>query len=182
MYNVLTCFNFCDIYFVDSCCQNLVYVYVWMYRCMHMFTSIHMYTVWHNWVIHETWVIYMNAMTHSYLWNDLLIYTSTESLLCSSISYGVATISRLLKFIRLFAEYRLFNGALLQKGPIILKSLLIVATPYCPWHLFAVSYCPRQLLQVGTYRLYIYVTYHDLFILVKWLTLIRNRDSFLCSS
>jgi len=45
MYNVLTWFNFCDIYFVDSCSQNLVYVYVWMYTCMHMFTSIYMYTV-----------------------------------------------------------------------------------------------------------------------------------------
>jgi len=29
-----------------------------------------------------------------------------------------------------FAEYRLFYRALLQKRPIILKSLLIVATPY----------------------------------------------------
>jgi len=27
------------------------------------------------------------------------------------------------------AEYRLFNGALLQKSPIILRSVLIVATP-----------------------------------------------------
>jgi len=30
-----------------------------------------------------------------------------------------------------FAEYRLFNRALLQKRPIILRSLLMVATPYC---------------------------------------------------
>ena len=29
-----------------------------------------------------------------------------------------------------FAEYRLFNRALLQKRPIILRSLLIIATPY----------------------------------------------------
>jgi len=29
-----------------------------------------------------------------------------------------------------FAEYRLFYRALLQKRPIILKSLLLVATPY----------------------------------------------------
>ena len=157
MYNVLIWFNFCDIYFVDSCSQNLVYVYVWMYTCMHMFTSIYMYTVLHDSVIHETWVIYMNAMTHSYLWNDVFMYTSTESLLCSSIWYGVATISRLLQIIRLFAEYRLFYRALLQKRPIIWRSLLIVATPYCPWHLLAVWYCPRHLLHVGTYRLYIYV-------------------------
>ena len=47
------------------------------------------------------------------------------------IIYWVATISRLLKITGLFilAEYRLFYRNLLQKRPIILRSLLIVATP-----------------------------------------------------
>ena len=44
--------------------------------------------------------------------------------------YGVATISRLLKIIRLFAEYSLLNRAILQKRFIIVKCLLIVATAY----------------------------------------------------
>ena len=49
--------------------------------------------------------------------------------------YGVATISRRLKTCALktyvsFAAYSLFYRALLQKRPIVLKSLLIVATPY----------------------------------------------------
>ena len=44
--------------------------------------------------------------------------------------YGVATISRLLKIVPLFGENRSLFGALLQKRPIILRSLLIVATPY----------------------------------------------------
>jgi len=43
--------------------------------------------------------------------------------------YGVATISRLLKIIVSFAEYNLFYRALSQKKPMILRSLLIVATP-----------------------------------------------------
>jgi len=54
----------------------------------------------------------------------------------SGDDYGVATISRLLKnymsLLKLyvsFAEYGLFYRALLQKRPIILRSLLIVATP-----------------------------------------------------
>jgi len=47
------------------------------------------------------------------------------------IHYGVATISRLLQITFSFAEYRLFYRALLQKRPMILRSLLIVATPYC---------------------------------------------------
>jgi len=44
--------------------------------------------------------------------------------------YGVATISRLLKITGSFAESSLFYRALLQKRPTILRSLLIVATPY----------------------------------------------------
>jgi len=40
------------------------------------------------------------------------------------------THSRLLKNIGIFAEYRLFDRTLLQKRPMILRSLLIVATPY----------------------------------------------------
>jgi len=44
--------------------------------------------------------------------------------------YGVATISRLLNIIDLFGKRALKRVAILQKRPIILKSLLIVATPY----------------------------------------------------
>jgi len=43
---------------------------------------------------------------------------------------GVATISRLLKIIGLFCRIPSVYRALLQKRLIILKSLLIVATPY----------------------------------------------------
>ena len=43
--------------------------------------------------------------------------------------YGVATISRLLKIIGLFGRHSLFYRALLQKRPILLRSLLIIATP-----------------------------------------------------
>ena len=42
----------------------------------------------------------------------------------------MTTSSRLRQIIGLFAEYSLFYWALLQKRPIILKSLLIVAAPY----------------------------------------------------
>jgi len=44
--------------------------------------------------------------------------------------YGVATISRLPEIIVSFAEYGLFYRDLLQKRPIILRSLLIEANPY----------------------------------------------------
>jgi len=42
---------------------------------------------------------------------------------------GVATISRLLKIIGLFAKEPYKRDNVLQKRPIILRSLLIVATP-----------------------------------------------------
>ena len=44
--------------------------------------------------------------------------------------YGVAMISRLLKIVGLFCKRALYRDYILQKSPIILKSLLIVATPY----------------------------------------------------
>jgi len=54
---------------------------------------------------------------------------SLKSSRAASQVYGVATISRLLKIIGLFAESSLFYRALLQKRPIIYRSLLNVATP-----------------------------------------------------
>ena len=42
-----------------------------------------------------------------------------------------------------FAEYRLFYRALLQKRPIIVRSLLIVATPYPHLHLHLCPLYPR---------------------------------------
>jgi len=53
----------------------------------------------------------------------------THFILGSYSIYRVATISRLLQIICLFAEYSLFCRALLQKRPVILRSLLIVANP-----------------------------------------------------
>jgi len=57
---------------------------------------------------------------------------SVSSLYLSSPRiYGVAMISKLIKKIEVsYAEYRLFYRALLQKRPMFLGSLLIVATPY----------------------------------------------------
>ena len=43
--------------------------------------------------------------------------------------YGLATISRLLKIIRLFCRILSLYRALLQQKPLISRSLLVVATP-----------------------------------------------------
>ena len=56
-------------------------------------------------------IVYTPRLTHSKTW------------------HGVATITSLLKIIGLSAEYLLFYRALLQKRPIILRSLLMVTIP-----------------------------------------------------
>ena len=56
------------------------------------------------------------------------------------ISYGVATISRLLKIKVSFAKETYQRDDILQKRPIIFRSLLIVATPYHV-HSLSLSLC-----------------------------------------
>jgi len=50
-------------------------------------------------------------------------YASYEGVICVTLIYRIYIVS--------FAEYSLFYRVLLQKRPIILRSLLIVATLYC---------------------------------------------------
>ena len=72
-----------------------------------------------------TWISLVSALT---LTCDYLLTCHYPCLL--TCHYGVATISRLLKFKGLFCRNSLFTRALLQKRPMILRSLLIVVTPY----------------------------------------------------
>ena len=53
-----------------------------------------------------------------------------------------------------FAEYSLFDGALLQKRPIVLRSLLIIATPEIYIHMYVYIYTEKR---IDMYRLYIYI-------------------------
>jgi len=52
---------------------------------------------------------------------------------CVKIDMGWLRLVGSLRLQVSFAEYRLFSRALLQKRPTILRSLLIVATPYAIW-------------------------------------------------
>ena len=67
-----------------------------------------------------------HTATHSNLQEKLGV--QLRSIELDTGGYGVATISRLLKIICLFAKYSLFGRALLHKRPIILRSILIEAT------------------------------------------------------
>jgi len=79
--------------------------------CIHTHTHTHTYTR-------------TRAHTH--------IHTHThgpETCRGSGNNYGLATISRLLKIIGLSCKRDLYKSLYLQERPIILRSLLIVATP-----------------------------------------------------
>jgi len=98
-----------------------LYVCVWMCVCVCIYTYVckHIYI---RKSIHIALSLYLPAQAH----NDFLEQHLASTRRCKN-RYGVATINRLLEIIG-FAEYRLFHRALLQKRPIILRILLIVAT------------------------------------------------------
>ena len=62
--------------------------------------------------------------------HHLSLLHSESSRTFTILHYGVATVSKIDKIIDLFAEYRLFYRALLQKRPMILSILLTKSTPY----------------------------------------------------
>jgi len=103
----------------------------------HTCDMTHSYT-WHDAFIHVTWLIQTCTMTHLYMWHDLSIYVTWLVVSQKKIDtphdqmwYGMAIMSTLLKIIGLFCKsYK--RDYILQKRPITLMSLLIVATPYFP--------------------------------------------------
>ena len=83
---------------------------------------------------------YIASILHAFFAvNYTIVMYSTNLHVCTYILhiYGVATISMLLKIYVCCAAYSLFYRALLQKRLIILRSLLIVATPY---HMYPIHF------------------------------------------
>jgi len=84
--------------------------------------------VWYGSSICVMWWIHMCDTTHSYVWYmSVCSWRRMNRLFCASIStrscHGQIWVS--------FAENSLFYRALLQKRPKILRSLRILAIPYC---------------------------------------------------
>jgi len=73
------------------------------------------------------------------------------------IGYGVATISRLLKIIGLFCKNPYKRDYILQKRSIILRRLLIVATPYGR---FFFGLANRETSRIHSYSWYICMFLH----------------------
>ena len=112
---VCVCVSMC----VYVCMSVCVFVYVCVYVCVCVCVCLQ-HTARHYNALQPT---HCNALKHTAILCTTLQHVVDLLFLCSRVC-GVAMISRLLKMIDLF--YR----ALLQKMPIILRGLLIVATPY----------------------------------------------------
>jgi len=122
----------------------IIYIYMYIYICIHIYIYIYVYIYIHIYAyMHECKYTYMRICiyTHTHLQStdvfspraisfSYSIYTSVYT----SYTMGWLRLVGSLKSYVSFAEYRLFDRALLQKRPIILRSLLIVATPYYTLH------------------------------------------------
>ena len=133
------------------------------------------------------WLIHMCAMTHLFLWQcSWLIYIFTVS--AWLVHMGWLRLVGSLKLSVSSTEYSLFCRALLQKRPIILRSLLIVATPYlCYRACICVAWLSHICDMTHSYirhDSFIYVTrlihicdmthsymWHDSYIYATWLVL-----------
>jgi len=84
----------------------------------------HIYVTWliHMW--HDSFICDMTLMCEIDMWMS----PCTHTFICTVLT--CKCMSCQMKLQVSFAEYRLFYRALLQKRPIISRSLLIVATPY----------------------------------------------------
>ena len=96
--------------------RRLFVVGVGVRESVYMRDLTHLY-MWYDSFICVTWLIHMWDMTHSYVWHASI-----------SLTWCVCAISSAYSL----AEYSLFYRALLQKRPIILRSLLI-ALYMCTW-------------------------------------------------
>jgi len=103
---------------------SIIFIYI-----RHIFVMSHIST--HN--------LQKRVMSHTSIYHLRTIFMSHIS------TYGVATISRLLTMLVSFAKESRKRGCILQKKPMIVRSLLIVDTPY---HLQMIS-----MSHVSTYHL-----------------------------
>jgi len=126
------------------------------------------------------YVVYMQVCTWdctNLLYLHVYLYTHMRKGVYANVfGYGIGWLRLVgsLKWKVSFPEYRLFYGALLQKRPIILRSLLIVATPYWCVYMYTYRLHPQERFYVPT-KLYvptcicnIFITHIPLFVFIWW--------------
>ena len=119
---------------MSESCRTYEWVmsHIWMSHVTHMNESCHTY----EWVMSHiydsficvTWLIQMCAMTHSYVWHDSFICVTWLIHMCDMTHSYVWHDSFIC--VTWLAKETYTRDDIRQKRPIILRSLLIVTTPY----------------------------------------------------
>jgi len=102
--------------------------HIQMCRGMHERVMSHMNHSCQTWMSHLTYEWVMSHMNEScHIWMSHVTY---ETMTCHEWTMGWLRLVGSSKLQVSIAEYSLFHRALLQKRPIMLRSLRLVATPY----------------------------------------------------
>jgi len=102
-----------------------------MYTQLYICIYIHMYTYIHVHILSCAHIyMYTQLYIYIYIYIRTRIYMYTYSYVHTSTCMGWLRLVGSLQLLVSFVEYCLFYRALLQKRHMILRSLLIVATPY----------------------------------------------------
>jgi len=164
---VCVCVCVCTLVYIYIYIHLYIYIYIHIYIHICMYTYMHVYIFIHEYIyiciyiyIYICVCIHIYANIHTYIYRALSTNEPTvtpvagwilhcgnsspnlQAQILQALSYGVATISRLLK-IKLnikvsFVKEAYKTDYILQKRPIILRSVHIAATPY--------QFCRLQLI------------------------------------
>jgi len=110
---------------IDESCQ------IWMSHVSHKWVMSQMNTSCHTYAGLWELVTHVGVMSHTN--ESCHIYLTQMSRVTYKCIMGWLRLVGSLKLCVSFAEYSFFYRALLQKRPMILRSLLILATPYVTW-------------------------------------------------
>jgi len=125
IYTYIYIYSYIHIYIYN--CIN-IHIYKYMYICIYTRTHIYVYIC--KYVLMLYIFTYIYTYIYMYKCHAKLEEHILKFQLAPRLTMGWIRLVGSLKLYVSFAEYSLFCKALLQKRPIILRSLLIIATPY----------------------------------------------------
>ena len=145
---------------MDMCIYIYVCIYIHIQMYMYVYTRIqYMYIYVYIYVFTGTYII-VQIYTSIFIYLSTLIHIHRYTHVHTYTGMGWLRLVGSLKWQVSFAEYRLFYRALLQKRPIIVRSLLTIATPYMHLdlhmytfvnHAYVCEICTPTCIYTGTY-------------------------------
>ena len=134
---VCVCFDTLEYPLCDHCySKKNVYEYIYMYIYIYIYLSMGV-CLWHAWIAFAPQLVLQNSQKSAVQLPSIVSVSFTVPF-CSvfPLLWGFLCMRSLrfvgsLKLYVSFAQYRFFYRALLQKRPVIWRSLRIEASPYC---------------------------------------------------